>query len=121
MFFGTFAPSSVKFGAISEVLIARSAKKICNLGPSGTYSPPFAPTSSLRPLRKGPPLTIFGPPPKSTTEGARPLPVSATGGPGPPEPPLYPPLVVGPGRFKSSSVSGVRSERSERPAYHQNG
>ena len=58
-------------------------EKNCNLGPSGTYSPPFAPISSLRPLRKGPPLRFSALPQNPRRRG-----------PGPPEPP---PPVSAPG------------------------
>ena len=69
-------------------------EKICNLGPSGAYSPPFAPTSSLRPLRKGPPLRFSALPQNPRRRGPGPPPSARRGGraPGAP-PPLYPPLV----------------------------
>ena len=57
-------------------------EKICNLGPSGTYSPPFAPTSSLRPLRKGPPLRFSALPQNPRRRE-----------PGPPEPPCIRPCL----------------------------
>ena len=97
MFFGTFAPPSVKFGAISEVLIARSAKKIviwALLVRIHLLLPLLL--HSARYVRVSP--YDFRPSPQNPRRR----------GPGPPEPPLYPPLAVA-------------SRRSVDAAYFENG
>ena len=89
-------------------------EKICNLGPSGAYSPPFAPTSSLRPLRKGPPLRFSALPQNPRRRGPGPPPVSATGGA---RGPRSPPLVSAPGLLgRGAAGCGFREIPSFRPS-----